>query len=94
MGKEYMGIVRTTFVIDEEGNIEDIITNENVSDNLQLKNNENNNRRMKRSVESYQSSQNQLSHKNCVSHNSFNCNRITHINLSKANIILEPKQLL
>lgn len=26
MGKEYMGTVRTTFIIDEEGKIEDIIT--------------------------------------------------------------------
>ena len=26
MGKEYMGILRTTFVIDENGIIEDIIT--------------------------------------------------------------------
>ena len=26
MGKEYMGIIRTTFVIDENGVIEDIIT--------------------------------------------------------------------
>ena len=26
MGKEYDGIHRTTFVIDEEGNIEDVIT--------------------------------------------------------------------
>ena len=26
MGKEYMGIIRTTFVIDENGTIEDIIT--------------------------------------------------------------------
>ena len=26
MGKEYMGILRTTFIIDENGIIEDIIT--------------------------------------------------------------------
>ena len=40
-GREYMGTVRTTFLIDEEGVVEDIITNVNTKDSanqiLQLK---------------------------------------------------------
>jgi peroxiredoxin Q/BCP len=34
MGKEYMGISRTTFVIDEEGIIEDIISKVNTKDHF------------------------------------------------------------
>ena len=40
-GREYMGTVRTTFLIDEEGVVEDIITKVNTKDSanqiLQLK---------------------------------------------------------
>ena len=34
MGREYMGIVRTTFLIDEDGKIEDIIEKVNTKDHI------------------------------------------------------------
>ena len=32
MGREYMGIVRTTFIIDENGKIEDVISKVNTKE--------------------------------------------------------------